>query len=163
MSAPAHRILFVCMGNICRSPAAEIIFHQMTERAGLSEKIAIDSAGTIGMHQGNAPDPRMRRALRDKGYNVFGQARKVTPADLETFDLILVMDDDNEAKVRALDRHQQHGAKIRKLTDYLQQHEADEVPDPYYGGEEGFSHVIALLEDACASLLTTLEPNHQPS
>ena len=163
MSTPTHRVLFVCMGNICRSPAAEIIFHQMIERAGLAEKFNIDSAGTIGMHQGNAPDPRMRRALRERGYTVFGAARKITPADLQDFDLILVMDDDNEAHVRAADRQRMHGSKIRKLTSYLRHHQADEVPDPYYGGDEGFSHVIDLLEDACAGLLTTLEPDHKLS
>jgi protein-tyrosine phosphatase len=154
-SAPT-RILFVCMGNICRSPAAEIIFHQMARQAGRSGEFLIDSAGTIGHHQGNPPDHRMRRHLEQRGYKVFGSSRKIEADDLTLFDHILVMDAENDRDVRRMDRLQTHAKKIRRLTDYCQRHVTDEVPDPYYGGDEGFTKVIELIEDACTGLLEKL-------
>ena len=158
MPTPLTRILFVCMGNICRSPAAEIIFHQKVSAARLKDQFLIDSAGTLGIHQGNPPDHRMRRHLEQRGYEIFGSSRKIQPDDLALFDHILVMDDDNEREVRAMDRQNLHSKKIRRLTDYCQHHNTNEVPDPYYGGEEGFTRVIDLLEDACTGLLQSLAP-----
>ena len=146
-------ILFVCMGNICRSPAAEIVFPQ--DGAGcriLMEHLAIDSAGTISYHTGNPPDPRMSDALAERGYEVKGRARQVQAGDLERFDLILTMDEDNLADVRAsgyqgpVCRH-----KIRAFVDYLEHHDAPRIPDPYYGGQKGFHRVIDLLEDGCSN------------
>jgi protein-tyrosine phosphatase len=156
MRPPLHRILFVCMGNICRSPAAEIVFHQMVRKAGREKDFLIDSAGTLGIHQGNPPDHRMRHHLKQRGYEIFGTSRKITADDLELFDLILVMDDDNESEVRALDRSRRFSAKIRRLTDYGTRHQATEVPDPYYGGDAGFVQVIDLIEDACEGLLKSI-------
>jgi len=156
MQHPAKTILFVCMGNICRSPAAEIIFHHYVQEAGRSAEFLIDSAGTIGLHQGNPPDHRMRHHLIQRGYEVFGTSRKITPADLKQFDLILVMDEENERNVKALDPLGQHSSKIRYLTEYATQHHIGKVPDPYYGDASGFAQVIDLIEDSCSGLLRTL-------
>lgn len=153
MQPPLQRILFVCMGNICRSPAAEIIFHHMVRKAGRGKEFLIDSAGTIGLHEGNPPDHRMRRHLTQKGYEVFGSSRKIAADDLAIFDLVLVMDEENERDVRALDAHGQHAQKIRRLTDYATHHQMNHVPDPYYGGDAGFCQVVELIEDSCDGLL----------
>lgn len=157
------RVLFVCMGNICRSPAAEIIFHQKVRAATRAAEFLIDSAGTIGMHQGNPPDQRMRQQLQQRGYEIFGSARKIQADDLALFDYILVMDDANERDVRTMDRQNRNAHKIRKLTDFCTQHHVKEVPDPYYGGEQGFAHVIDLIEDACTGFLQTLSLHSTPS
>ena len=127
----AKSILFVCMGNICRSPAAEIVFRKMAEDAGLDDQIAIDSAGTISYHTGNPPDPRMAEALGQRGYQVKGRARQVQAADLEHFDLILTMDEDNLADVRGLDASGQHRHKIQAFVDYLDELEAPRIPDSH--------------------------------
>ena len=153
----AKSILFVCMGNICRSPAAEIVFRKMAEDAGLDDQIAIDSAGTISYHTGNPPDPRMAEALGQRGYQVKGKARQVQAADLEHFDLILTMDEDNLADVRALDGKGQYGDKVRAFVEYLESMDAPRIPDPYYGGQKGFDQVIDLLEDGCSGLIGQLQ------
>lgn len=156
MSTVTSRVLFVCMGNICRSPAAEVVFAHLLEKAGLQGRIDHDSAGTIGYHQGNPPDARMRAHLTAKGYRVFGTARPLRASDLREFDWILVMDEENERDVRKLDPQNLYRHKIRRLTDFCTQHDLDHVPDPYYGGAEGFVQVIDLVEDACAGLLQQL-------
>jgi protein-tyrosine phosphatase len=156
MQGPARKILFVCMGNICRSPAAEIVFHHKINEAKRRAEFHIDSAGTIGLHAGNPPDHRMSRHLTQRGYKVFGTSRPIVPEDLSTFDLILVMDDENERDVRAMDPMGHHAKKIRNLTDYATHHQAHKVPDPYYGGDEGFAMVIDLIEDSCSGLLQSL-------
>ncbi|PAW63600.1 MAG: protein tyrosine phosphatase [Verrucomicrobiia bacterium Tous-C4TDCM] len=147
------RVLFVCMGNICRSPAAEIVFRQQVSEAGLNDSIHIDSAGTIGYHSGKRPDPRMADTLRRRGYPIAGRARQVTARDLADFDLLLAADPENLADLRRLDREGLHRGKIRLLVDYCVDKEADHVPDPYYGGQQGFEEVADLVEDACAGLL----------
>lgn len=147
------RVLFVCMGNICRSPAAEIIFRKQVGDAGLDEAIDIDSAGTIGYHAGKGPDPRMADTLRRRGYPIAGRARQVTAADLAEFDLVLAADEENLADLRRIDREGLHRAKIRLLVDSCVEKEATHVPDPYYGGQQGFEEVADLVEDACAGLL----------
>ena len=141
------------MGNICRSPAAEIIFRKLVADAGRSESIEIDSAGTLGYHHGNPPDARMAATLERHGYTVAGRARKITSADLTHFDLVVTMDDDNLAHVRALDSAGRWREKIRPLVGYCREQQATCVPDPYYGGQRGFEHVIELLEDGCAGIL----------
>jgi len=153
------RVLFVCMGNICRSPAAEIVFRHKVDAAGLTGHIEIDSAGTIGYHAGHAPDTRMSATLKKRGYVIAGKARQILPADLQHFDLILVMDSENFANVRALDKAAHFHAKIRRFTDYCARHQTNEVPDPYYGGQEGFDHVADLVEDAAEGLLKEIT-NH---
>ncbi|MEI7908881.1 MAG: low molecular weight protein-tyrosine-phosphatase [Verrucomicrobiota bacterium] len=155
-SAPSRqsfRVLFVCMGNICRSPAAEIIFRKLVADSGRSDSIEIDSAGTLGYHHGNPPDARMAATLERNGYTVAGRARQITSADLTYFDLVVTMDDDNLANVRALDSAGRWRAKIRPLVEYCSEHQARCVPDPYYGGQRGFDDVIELLEDGCAGIL----------
>jgi protein-tyrosine phosphatase len=147
------RVLFVCMGNICRSPAAEIVFRKQVGDAGLDDAIHIDSAGTIGYHAGKGPDPRMADTLRRRGYPIAGRARQVTARDLAEFDLVLAADEENLADLRRLDREALHRDKIRLLVDYCVEKEATRVPDPYYGGQKGFEEVADLVEDACAGLL----------
>ena len=154
-----YRILFVCMGNICRSPAAEIVFTRLADEAGLADRLEIDSAGTIGYHSGNPPDPRMSETLASRGYEIEGRARQVKRRDLETFDLILCADQDNLHDVRGLDPSGATHGKIRLLTDYCREHEANHVPDPYYGGQDGFEKVADLIEDAGAGLIDELQGN----
>ncbi|MEP2775816.1 MAG: low molecular weight protein-tyrosine-phosphatase [Luteolibacter sp.] len=147
------RILFICMGNICRSPAAEIVFRKMAEDAGLGGCFEIDSAGTIGYHQGNPPDARMCSHLEARGYEIAGRSRPLKESDLADFDLLLTMDEENLADTRRLDRNSKFGARIKPFVDYLSEHEVARIPDPYYGGDSGFGHVIDLLEDGCRNLL----------
>jgi protein-tyrosine phosphatase len=152
-----RRILFVCLGNICRSPAAEIVFRQQAADAGRSDEFHIDSAGTIGHHQGSPPDPRMSEALKRQGFTVSGRARKIETKDLETFDLIVTMDESNLADVRGLDPGGKFHAKIRPFVSFCREHDDLRVPDPYYGGQRGFDHVIELLKDGCAGILDELK------
>ncbi|WP_193213993.1 low molecular weight protein-tyrosine-phosphatase [Luteolibacter marinus] len=151
-----YRVLFVCMGNICRSPAAEIVFRKMVDEAGLNKRIEIDSAGTIGFHAGKGPDPRMAETLRRRGYPIAGRSRQFRVADLVDFDLILAADQENLSDLRRLDRDGSFRNKIQLLVDYCQDIEADHVPDPYYGGDAGFEHVADIVEDACGGLLERL-------
>ncbi len=152
-----RRILFVCMGNICRSPAAEIVLRKMVENEGLQGEFTIDSAGTIGYHAGKPPDPRMSECLRQAGYLPRGRARQIQEGDLDLFDLILTMDEDNLTDVQALDRTGQHDSKIRAFVEFLDECEAPRIPDPYYGGQKGFLRVVELLEDGCRNLLKQLK------
>ena len=151
-----HSILFVCLGNICRSPAAEIIFRQQAADAGLADCFHIDSAGTIGHHHGSPPDPRMSEALHLRGFPVTGRARKIRPEDLRNFDLIVTMDESNLADVRWLDPEGRFHDKIRPFMSFCRRHSDPRVPDPYYGGQRGFDHVITLLEDGCEGILTEI-------
>lgn len=150
------RILFVCLGNICRSPAAEIIFRHQVREAGLSAEFLIDSAGTIGLHRGAPPDSRMSAALERRGFTVSGRSRQIEAADLEHFDLILTMDEANFSDVRKLTPESNN--KVRPFIGYCRNHSDPRVPDPYYGGQKGFEHVIDLLEDGCAGVFESLLP-----
>lgn len=150
------RVLFICMGNICRSPAAEIIFRKQAAEAGRGGEFEIDSAGTIGYHEGSPPDPRMSAALERQGYTVSGRARRILEEDLEKFDLIVTMDESNHDHVRELDPSGAHHPKIRPLVSFCRTHDDARVPDPYYGGQRGFDHVISLLEDGCGGILEEL-------
>ena len=150
---PSHRVLFVCLGNICRSPAAEIIFRKLVADAGREADFEIDSAGTIGHHRGGPPDSRMAGSLERQGYEVAGCARQILPMDLEHFDLIVTMDESNLSDVRSLDPSGKLHPKIRELVGFCNDHDDLRVPDPYYGGQRGFDHVIRLLEDGCAGIL----------
>ncbi len=147
------KILFVCLGNICRSPAGENIFRHATRKAGVAAKFTIDSAGTEAWHTGKSPDTRMTQTLSSRGVEVTGNARQIQPAVLAEFDLILTMDDENFANVKKLDPAGSFAAKIQKFTSYCQLHEQSEVPDPYYGGQDGFDLVADLLEDGSSSLI----------
>lgn len=148
------RVLFVCLGNICRSPTAEAVMQAKIADAGLEDQISCDSAGTIGYHAGEAADSRMREHGSRRGYQLLSRSRKVTPEDFEDFDLIFAMDDDNQRDLLALAGP--HGDKVRRIVDCCTRHRADAVPDPYYGGAAGFEQVLDLLEDACENLLDEL-------
>ncbi|MFM7360451.1 MAG: low molecular weight protein-tyrosine-phosphatase, partial [Cyanobium sp.] len=155
-------VLFVCLGNICRSPAAEGVFLHLLAREGLQNAFVVDSAGTGGWHVGRPADPRMRAAAARRGIGLPSRARQLEDQDLLRFDHILTMDADNLAAVRSLARclggSEGATAAIRPLTNHCRRHDSHEVPDPYYGGEAGFEHVLDLLEDACEGLLEALRP-----
>jgi protein-tyrosine phosphatase len=151
------RVLFVCMGNICRSPAAEIIFRKFVHDAGLDAVFEIDSAGTIGYHHGSPPDSRMAATLERHGYTVSGHARQIRAEDLAHFDWIITMDESNASEVRQLAKSKAQQEKIRPLVGFCSDHDDPRVPDPYYGGQRGFDHVVALLEDGCMGLLNALK------
>ncbi|HEY9609294.1 low molecular weight protein-tyrosine-phosphatase [Allocoleopsis sp.] len=147
------KLLFVCLGNICRSPSAENIMNHLIEQAGLSETIICDSAGTGGYHIGASPDRRMTAAALRRGIKLKGQARQLQKSDFENFDLILAMDRENYQDILFLDPAGKYQDKVRLMCDFATHHSDREVPDPYYGGSEGFDKVIDLLLDACEGLL----------
>jgi protein-tyrosine phosphatase len=148
-----YKLLFVCLGNICRSPSAENIMNHLISEAGLSTKIICDSAGTSGYHVGAAPDRRMSMAAKKRGLKLIGQSRQLKPADLQSFDLILAMDRENYQDILYLDREGKYEEKIHMICDFAMEKADKEIPDPYYGGADGFDYVIDLLYDACAGLL----------
>ena len=146
------RVLFVCLGNICRSPTAEGVFRQKLREVGLAQQVEVDSAGTGDWHIGKAPDPRTRQAARQRGYLLDDlRARQVQPGDFQQIDLILAMDADNLADLQRL-RPAGAGAELDLFLRRYQL-ELDDVPDPYYGGEQGFEQVLDLIEQASAGLL----------
>ena len=148
-----YRVLFVCMGNICRSPAAEGTFRHLLKQEGLEKRIECDSAGSLDFHTGAPPDARMRSAARERGFNLTGAARQIGLEDLARFDLILCMDNDNLEYVEQLAGERKHRARVRLFCEFVSDSDAREVPDPYYGGSDGFDAVMDLLEDGCANLL----------
>lgn len=151
-----YRVLFVCLGNICRSPAAEGVFKAKVKAAGLEKRIEIDSAGTSGYHNGELPDSRMRQHGKQRGYLFDSRSRKFIAQDFEHFDLIVVMDDSNYRDVLRLATDSEQQKKVHKMVEFLQHHHADHIHDPYYSGAEGFEEVLDLLEDATEGLLNTL-------
>jgi protein-tyrosine phosphatase len=153
---PAFRVLMVCMGNICRSPTAEGVLRHRLDAAGLADRIGVDSAGTYGGHAGDAPDPRAQRHAARRGYDLSRQrARPVRPEDFERFGLVLAMDEDNLA---ALERLRPPGlGDVRLLMSFAARDGLPlAVPDPYYGGPDGFEHVLDLVEAACDGLVEHL-------
>jgi protein-tyrosine phosphatase len=148
-----YKLLFVCLGNICRSPSAENIMNHLIEQAGLSGSIICDSAGTSSYHIGSPPDRRMVAAASKRGIPMKGHARQFHKEDLEKFTLILAMDRDNYSDILLLDPAGKYRDKVRLMCDFSTRHTLGEVPDPYYGGAEGFNRVIELLLDACEGLL----------
>lgn len=152
-----YKILFVCLGNICRSSSAQGVMQRLVDEAGLSDRFHIDSAGILSYHQGELPDSRMRAHAARRGYHLTHRSRPVTTDDFLEFDLIIGMDHRNIDDLRDRAPSVEACDKIRRMTDYCTRHpHADHVPDPYYGGAEGFEHVLDLLEDACAGLLARL-------
>ncbi|WP_294079796.1 low molecular weight protein-tyrosine-phosphatase [Proteiniphilum sp. UBA5384] len=154
------RLLFVCLGNICRSPAAEGIMSGIVEKNDLRDVVDVDSAGTSGWHEGELPDERMRSHGEGRGYNFNSRARKFKKSDFDDFDYILVMDLQNFANVRAMATGQEQKEKIHMITEFSRQYAYDHVPDPYYGGASGFELVLDLLEDACEGLLQTIKKRY---
>ena len=160
-------VLFVCMGNICRSPAAEGVFRHYVEQQGAAENFFIDSAGTIDYHSGKPADPRMREAAADRGYTLTSISRQVTPEDPEDFDLIVAMDRDNLWELKHLAGGPRPG--LRLLGSFLPEHQGRpeqtaQVPDPYYGGPQGFEVVLDMIERACPGMFSAcreiLDQNH---
>ena len=146
-------VLFVCMGNICRSPTAEGVFSKFVDDAGLTALVHIDSAGTHAYHRGSQPDYRACEAAERRGYSLTEiQARRVSSMDFESFDFIIAMDDDNLNDLRD-EADEDHYAKISLLLDYSETGGLREVPDPYYGGLGGFEKVLDLVEQASRGLL----------
>ena len=146
------KILFVCLGNICRSPLAEELFRVYVEKKAMGEDFEIDSAGISGYHQGEKADPRMIFHASKRGYNLRGRSRKFTINDFEKFDFIVAMDDANVSSLQALAMLSEDKEKIYKLSDFHPDPYVDHVPDPYYGGAEGFDRVIDIVEEAIPSL-----------
>ena len=151
------KLLFVCLGNICRSPAAENIMNLLIEQEGLSERYICDSAGTGGWHVGALPDHRMRAAAQARGMNFVGSARQFRAMDLQEFDLILAMDKDNYRNILALDPQRKFADKVKMMCDYCETSTDKEIPDPYYGSGDGFNYVIDLLFETCGGLLKALK------
>ena len=154
MNINKYNILFVCLGNICRSPAAQGVMQRMVDERGLSDRFHIDSAGTGGWHIGDLPDKRMRVHARPRGYELTHRARKVQPADFEDFDLIVGMDAANVDDLCRMAATPEQQRKVVMMGDYIRLYtHYDHVPDPYYEGSEGFELVLDLLQDACGHLL----------
>ncbi|MEO0318731.1 MAG: hypothetical protein RL404_2408 [Pseudomonadota bacterium] len=154
---PDFSVLFICMGNICRSPTAHGVFRERVRRAGLDHCIHVDSAGTHNYHPGEAPDRRSQRAAAMRGYDLSDlRARQICDDDFDRHHLLLAMDWDNLAlaEERCPSGHRR---KLRRLTEFCRRHEAIVVPDPYYGGDAGFMHVLDLIEDACDGLLAHVQ------
>ena len=152
------RILFVCMGNICRSPAAEGIAKKFLEKKGLNETIEIDSAGTLDYHSGEPPDPRMIAHAAKRGFQLNSLARQFDPKkDFEHFNYIVTMDDENYEEIASLDKKNKYNNKIFKMAGFGSKHAVEEVPDPYYSGSDGFELVLDILEDSVGGLIKKVE------
>ena len=153
------KVLFVCMGNICRSPTAEGVFRDKIKKAGLAASVQTDSAGTHGYHVGNPPDARAQEAARGRGYDLSDlRGREVCERDFEAFDYVLAMDKDNLAilqkKCPAPFQH-----KVRRLLSFSRRYPNLDVPDPYYGGRAGFDLVLDMVEDAADGLIEAINRN----
>jgi protein-tyrosine phosphatase len=158
-----YSILFVCMGNICRSPTAHGVFLQKVRDRGLAHEIHVDSAGTHNYHPGNPPDERSQAHASRRGYDLSAlRARQISDSDFERHDLILAMDWDNLALIQE-DCPAEHLGKVRRLTEFCLKLDSPVVPDPYYGGKDGFEHVLDLVEDACEGLLRHVERQLKPA
>ena len=156
-----YSVLFLCMGNICRSPTAHGVFETLVARAGLSDRVRVDSAGTHSYHVGATPDARSREHALKRGYDLSGQrARQLKTADFDAFDLVLAMDWDNLTLAQTL-CPPQHERKLRRLAEFFQRHDSPVVPDPYLGGSQGFEDVLDLVEDGCTGLLRHVQQQLQ--
>ena len=155
------RVLFVCMGNICRSPTAEGVFKEFIRKHRMDGVVEVDSAGTHGYHVGEAPDMRTQRAAASRGYDLSNiRARKVAPQDLDYFDLVLAMDRHNVDSLLTISKPE-HRKKIRLFMSYSKHFDDDEVPDPYYGLGHGFDLVLDMVEDASRGLIEDIAGKQQ--
>ncbi len=153
-----YKILFVCLGNICRSPAAQGIMEKILEERGMTDAVEVDSAGISGYHSGDLPDRRMRVHAQRRGLDLTHRSRRAASDDLRHFDLIVGMDDSNVDDLKELADSVEDAAKVVQISRFFRQHRGfDCVPDPYYGGAEGFENVLDLLEDACQCIAGQLE------
>ncbi|MFP6581985.1 MAG: low molecular weight protein-tyrosine-phosphatase [Candidatus Hydrogenedentota bacterium] len=152
-------VLFVCMGNICRSPSAEGVFRRLVTDRGLSDEFHIDSCGTISFHTGDAPDPRAQETAHGRGIDISGlQARQYRSSDFKQFDYILAMDHDNLRELQ-VDCPQEYIDRLHLFCNFAHNHDEVEVPDPYYGGKQGFEQVYDLILDASQGLLAHIQGN----
>lgn len=155
------KILFVCLGNICRSSSAEGVMKHLLEESGLGNEFVVDSAGISSYHQGELPDSRMRAHAIRRGYELTHRSRSVRTEDFYNFDLIIGMDDRNIDDLKDRAPSPEEWKKIHLMTEYCTRFtHADHVPDPYYGGAEGVEYVLDLLEDACAGLLERISQSN---
>ena len=152
-----YKVLFVCLGNICRSPAAQGIFEHYVREGGMQDNFVVDSAGTYGGHRGESPDRRMRTAALYRGFALTHQARPVSVLDFLEFDMIVAMDDQNYEDLMHLAPSVQDSRKIRRMADFLTTHKISYIPDPYYMGTEGFTLVLDLLEEGCQNLFDQIK------
>lgn len=152
------KILFICLGNICRSPAADAVMRKLVDEAGLADKFTIDSAGIGAWHVGQLPDRRMRKHGANRGYKIDHIARQFDAAtDFDKFDMIVVMDDDNYRNISRQAHNGKDMEKVVRMADYFSGNKRhDCVPDPYYGDDSAFDHAIDLIEDGCRGILATL-------
>lgn len=158
MKSKNINLLFVCLGNICRSPAAEGIVKRMIEDEGLDDRVFVDSAGTSNWNEGKSPDERMRLHGSKRGYDFCSTARTFRSSDFEKFDYIIVMDNNNYMNVKKLAITEEDVDKIHRMTDFsINFSDHDHVPDPYYGGDDGFNLVMDLLEDAAKGLIREIK------
>lgn len=154
---PVIKVLFVCLGNICRSPAAQGIFEAIITERGVAGRFVVDSAGLYGGHAGSQPDSRMRVHAYTRGYSLCHESRPVRESDFSDFDLIIGMDDSNYDRLRRLAPTLDDERKVVRMIDFVRSYTRyDSVPDPYYEGAEGFELVLDLLEDACRNLADIL-------
>lgn len=147
-------VLFVCLGNICRSPTGEGVLQELVDGQGLEDRISIDSAGTAGYHIGARADSRMREHASRRGYDLRSRARKLTSADMENFDLVIAMDRENYRDIQRV--HDRPTAELKMLSDFLGDDWPNDVPDPYYGGADGFEYVLDMIEAACPKIVEYL-------
>lgn len=150
------KILFVCLGNICRSSTAEEIFRVLAQKEGYND-LFVDSAGILSYHRGELPDPRMRMHASRRGYNLIHRSRPVETDDFFEFDMIIGMDDSNIERLKEKAPDVESMKKIYRMTDFCVNKIADYVPDPYYGGAQGFENVLDILEDSCKGLLDSIK------
>lgn len=156
-SKKKYKVLFVCLGNICRSPAAHGIFEHIVKENGMQDQIEVDSAGTYGGHRGELPDKRMRTAALYRGYALTHQSRPVKSIDLIDFDMIVAMDDLNYEDLMRIAPSVEDSRKIRRMAEFLTTHKISYIPDPYYMGTEGFTLVLDLLEEGCSNLFNKIK------
>lgn len=157
------RILFVCLGNICRSPSAEAVFQAYVTKQGRADEFVIDSAGTSGYHQGEPADKRMQAHASRRGYRLTSLSRPLTYQDFFDFDLIVGMDESNRRNILSACPTDELTHKVSILTDWHPEPACDHIPDPYYGGAEGFERVLDLIESCCPYLLERIDNNNLPS
>ncbi|MEI8113337.1 MAG: low molecular weight protein-tyrosine-phosphatase [Bacteroidia bacterium] len=151
-------VLFVCLGNICRSPSAEAVFNAMTENEGLGNELLCDSAGTLAYHAGEPADYRMKQFAKKRGYILTSISRPVDPkTDFDRFDFIIGMDQQNVIDLKSMVRNEDDKKRIFLMTDFCSDEKHDGVPDPYFGGAAGFELVLDILEDACSGLIRKLQ------
>lgn len=152
------QVLFVCLGNICRSPSAEAVFNAMADKNGLADELKCDSAGTAAYHIGDQADYRMRQIAQKRGYELTSISRQVDPdLDFDRFDYIIGMDKQNVRDLKSIARNESDRKKIFLMTDFCSGKKYDSVPDPYYGVSSGFELVLDILEDACEGLIRELQ------